>query len=64
MTIAICVNVQILPKAFRPKPAQIYGFGLWGPVLGGGLFYMIGDRGAEDFHVLQRSQARADAPSH
>lgn len=47
------MEVQILPKAFRPKPAQIFGFGLWAPVLGGGLFYMIGDPGAA--RVLLRS---------
>jgi hypothetical protein len=33
----------VLPKAFRPKPEQIIGFGLWAPVAVGGLFYMIGD---------------------
>jgi hypothetical protein len=33
--------MQIIPRAFQPKPEQILGLGLWGPVALGGLFYMV-----------------------
>jgi hypothetical protein len=35
--------VQVLPRAFRPQPSQLFGLGLWGPVAIGGLFFMIGE---------------------
>lgn len=47
-------RMQLIPKRFQPKPAQLVGFGLWAPVALGGLFYMIGDPGAHAATALVR----------
>jgi len=46
----------------RSKSSQLFGLALWAPVLGGGLFFMIGDPGLRFLREQVGLQAPEKAP--